>query len=67
MLFDYLGICVRKKRQDLKKLDQLVSVQSQVNSLGLEDKLGKQLFHQDMKKVFEPLTKSTKDVSDTKQ
>ena len=30
----------------------------------LQDKLGKQNFHEDMKKVFEPVTKSIKDVSE---
>ena len=30
----------------------------------MQDKLGKQNFHQDMKKVFEPVTKSNKDVSE---
>ena len=41
-----------KDRQDLEKLKELVSLQDQVKALRLQDKLGKQNFHQDMKKLF---------------
>ena len=50
-------------REDLQNLNELVLLQSQVKALRLQDKLGKQNFHEDMKKVFEPVTKSIKDVS----
>ena len=40
------------------KLEELVSLQNQVKAVRLQDKLGKQNFHEDMKKVFEPVTKS---------
>ena len=36
----------------------------QVKVVRLQDKLGKQNFHEDMKKVFEPVTKSFKDLSE---
>ena len=52
-----------KDREDSKKLNELVSLQNQVKVLRLQDKLDKQNFHEDMKKVFEPVTKSIKDVS----
>ena len=47
-----------KDREDLENLNELVSLQDQVKTVRLQDKLGKQNFHEDMKKVFEPVTKS---------
>ena len=47
-----------KNREDLEKLEDLVSLQNQVKDVRLQDKLGEQNFHEDMKKVFEPVTKS---------
>ena len=46
-----------KNCDDLEKLNKLISLQGQVKALGLQDRLGKQNFHEDMKKVFEPVTK----------
>ena len=43
---------------DLQKLNKLVSLENQVKVVRLKDKLGKQSFDEDMKKVFEPVTKS---------
>ena len=42
--------------QDLQKLNELVSLENQVKFVRLQDKLGKQNFHEDVKKVFEPMT-----------
>ena len=53
-----------KDKEDLKKLNKLVSSECPVKTLRLQDKLGKQNFHQDMKKVFEPVTKPFEDVSE---
>ena len=53
-----------KNIEELEKLNELVSLQNQVKVDRLQDKLGKQNFHEDMKKVFEPVTKSIKDVSE---
>ena len=53
-----------KNIEELEKLNELVSLQNQVKIDRLQDKLGKQNFHEDMKKVFEPVTKSIKDVSE---
>ena len=50
--------------EDLKKLNDLVSLERQVKSVRLRDKLGKQNFHEDMEKVFGPVTKSINDVSE---
>ena len=47
-----------KDREDLEKLNELASLQKEVKAVRLQDKLGKQNFHEDMKKVFEPVTKS---------
>ena len=41
----------------------MVSLQDQVKTVRLQDKLGKQNFHEDMKKVFEPVTKSLEKTS----
>ena len=53
-----------KDREDLEKLGELVSLQNQVKVVKLQDKLGEQNFHEDMKKVFEPVTKSLKNTSE---
>ena len=47
-----------KDREDLEKLEELASLQNQVKSVRLQEKSGTQKFHEDMKKVFEPITKS---------
>ena len=47
-----------KDRENLKNLEELVSLENQVKVVKLQDKLGKQNFHEEMKKVFEPVTKS---------
>ena len=52
-----------KDREDLEKLNELVSLQDQVKVVRLQDKLGKQNFHEDMKKVFEPVIKSIENTS----
>ena len=50
-----------KNREDLE--NELVSLQDQVKTVKLQDKLGKQNFHEDLKKVFEPITKSLENTS----
>ena len=55
-----------KDREDLEKLEDLVSLQNQVKVVKLQDKLGEQNFHEDMKKVFEPVTKSLKNTSENR-
>ena len=53
-----------KNREDLENLNELVSVQNQVKVVKLQDKLGEQNFHEDMKKLFEPVTKSLENTSE---
>ena len=57
-------LCSIKDREDLENLNELVSLEDQVKVVRLQDKLGKQKFHEDMKKVFEPVTKSLENTSE---
>ena len=50
--------------EDLQNLNEAVSLQNQVKVVRLQDKLGKQNFHEDMIKVFEPLTDTLKKTSE---
>ena len=52
-----------KDREDLENLEELVSLENQVKVVKLQDRLGKQNYHEDMKKVFEPVTKSLEKIS----
>ena len=49
-----------RDREDSKILDEL---QDQVKAVRLQVKLGKQIFHEVMKKIFEPVTKSLESTS----
>ena len=51
-------------REDLQNLNELVSLQNQVDEIRLQDKLGKQNFHEDMKKVLEPMKDAIKNTSE---
>ena len=53
-----------KDREDLENLEELASLQDQVKVVRLQDKLRKQNFYEDMKKVFEPVTKSLENTSE---
>ena len=53
-----------KDREDLENVNELVSLQSQVKAVRLQENLGKQNFHENMEKVFEPVTKSLKNTSE---
>ena len=50
-------------REGLKDLHELVSLQNQVKAVRLQDKLGEQNFHEDMKKNFEAVTNSLENTS----
>ena len=52
-----------KDREELENLEEINSLENQVKVVKLQDKLGKQNFHEDMKKVFEPVTKSIENTS----
>ena len=53
-----------KNRDHLEKLNNLVSSQNRVRELRLQDHLGKQNFHENIKKVFEPVTVTTESTSE---
>ena len=55
-----------KDREDLGNLIELASLQDQVKVVRLQDELGKQKFHEDMKKIFESVTKSLESTSQDK-
>ena len=44
-----------KDREDLENLNEAISLYDQVKAVRLQDKLGKQNFHEDIKKFFEPI------------
>ena len=50
--------------EDLQNLNEAVSLQNQEKVVRLQDKLGKQNFHEDMAEVFEPLTNTLKKTSE---
>ena len=51
-------------REDLQNLNELVSLQNQVNEVRLQDKLGEQNYHEDSKKIFKPMTDAMKSTSE---
>ena len=51
-------------REDSQNLNELASLQDQVKAVRLQDKLGKPSFHEDMEKVFEPMTDAIKNTSE---
>ena len=53
-------------REDSENLNELVSLQDQVKAVRIHDKLGKQNFHEEMKKIFEPVTNTMKTTSENK-
>ena len=53
-----------KNREDLEKLNELVSLQNQVKTVRLQNKLGKQNFREDLEELYEPVTKTIKNVSE---
>ena len=44
----------------MENLEELASLQNHVKELALQDKLGTQFFHENIKKVFEPVTDTGK-------
>ena len=50
--------------EDLQNLKEAVSLQNEVKVVRLQDKLGEQNFHEDMTKVFGPLTNTLKKTSE---
>ena len=52
-----------ENREDLESLSKLVSIHIHVKALRLQDKSGKQTFHEDMENVFELVTNTIKGAS----
>ena len=52
-----------KNIEDLKDLNELVTLQDQVKAVKLQDNLGEQNYHQKSEKLFEPMTKAIKEVT----
>ena len=50
--------------EDFEKLNELVSLQDEEKTVRLQNKFGKQNFHEDEKKLFEPVTKTIKNISE---
>ena len=53
-----------KNRQELKDLEEVVSLKNQVEEFRLQDNLGKQNFHENRKNLFEPVTDTVKNISE---
>ena len=53
-----------KNVEVLQKLNELVSLENQVNEIRLQDKLGEQNYHEDSKKIFKPMTDAIKSTSE---
>ena len=57
-------LCSIKNREDFENLNDLVALGNQVKQFRSQNKLEKQNFHENVKKVSEPVTKSIKNVSE---
>ena len=53
-----------KDREDLQKLNEAISLQTQVHEVRLQDSLGDQNYHEDSKKLFKPMTDAIKNTSE---
>ena len=53
-----------KNIEELEGLNELLSLQELVNEVRLQDKLGKQKLHDDMKKLQEPLFHAIENTSE---
>ena len=52
------------EKRSFTNLNELVSLQNKANEVGSEDKLGKQNYHHNMKKLYEQLTYTIKNTSE---
>ena len=52
--------------EDLRDLNELVTLQDQVKAVKLQNKLGEQNYHQRSEKLFKPVTKSIENTSQNK-
>ena len=64
MFSNLLNVIFNKKQRRFRKIRRLGFFTKSSKVVKLQDKLGEQNFHEDMKKVFEPVTKSLKNTSE---
>ena len=53
-----------KNKDELEKLNELIFLENEVRELRLQDDLGWQNFHENMKKVLEPITDTFQNTSE---
>ena len=53
-----------ENREDSENSNEIVSLKSQVRELRSQDESRKQIFHEDLKNVFKPVTNTKKDLSE---
>ena len=53
-----------KNREDLDELNELILLENQANEIRLQDKLGKQNFHENIKKCLKQLLKKNENTSE---
>ena len=58
-----INVVFNYNRENLENINELVSLNNQVNELRFQDKLGKQNFHGNTIRSFEPLTDTIKNTS----
>ena len=51
-------------KEDLRKLDEAVSLQNQVKEVRIQDRLGEQNYLEDTKKLFKPMTDTIRNTSE---
>ena len=49
-----------KNVEDLQKLNELISLKNQVQEVRLQGRLDEQIYHEDAKKLFRPMTEELK-------
>ena len=57
-------LCSIENVEELSNLNNLVSLQSQVKEIRLQDKLGKENYHENIRKLYEPLNDTIKNTSE---
>ena len=53
-----------KNKEDLRKLKEAVSLESQVKVVRLQDKLGEQIYHEHAEKLYKPVTDTIKSTTE---
>ena len=53
-----------KNVEDLQKINELILLKDQVREIKLQNKLGEQNYHEDVKKIFRPMTDEIKNTSE---